>query len=375
MKLRDLRPLYTRPGPYATAYVDAGMESEDAAHEIQLRAREAYDSLQGQGAEQGDAEAVRTAIVDGPKSHGRYGLAVFATNGEVVRADILPQRPADSWATWARLPHVMPALVARGEQVPHVLVLVDRIGADLAAFPDRPTDPHRDNPQNEEQLTGSDHPINKVRGGGMAHARYQRRAENTWDANADAVAGEVVELAEQMHAQVVLVAGDVRAVGLLQERLPERWRTRVRVLDTGGRAGGVDPELLEEARRAAVAEQAAVERQAVEQRFTERAGRADGTAVEGFAPTVHALREGRVDTLLLSDRPHSEEQLWIGPEPEQLALFPEDLRTIGVPEPESVRADSAMARALAGTAAELLVVTSEDDTEPAEGVGALLRYG
>jgi len=69
--------------------------------------------------------------------------------------------------------------------------------------------------------------------------------------------------------------------------------------------------------------------------------------------------------------------VWIGPEPTHLALDAEELRAMGVAEPQQVRADAAIVRALAGTGASLVLV-DPGQVDPAEldgsGIGAVLRY-
>ncbi|HEX8761587.1 MAG TPA: hypothetical protein VF734_16810, partial [Pseudonocardiaceae bacterium] len=62
-------------------------------------------------------------------------------------------------------------------------------------------------------------------------------------------------------------------------------------------------------------------------------------AVTGLAPVIRALQLSQVRTLLLVDDPSSELQIWIGPEPMQLALTENDLRGIGSPVLGQVHAD------------------------------------
>ncbi|MFF4649277.1 Vms1/Ankzf1 family peptidyl-tRNA hydrolase [Streptomyces sp. NPDC001380] len=374
MRLTDLRPLYERPGPWASVYADIGGDVEDVRAAIQLRARSAREQLLEQGADARTAQAVHDFIIDRPSPPGRRGLAVFAAGGEVVHSELLPEGPTDTTADWAPLPHVMPLLVQRGARIPHMVVAVDRAGADISVW--------TADPEGHEVLAGgrevegSTDPITKVHPGGpggWSQARFQRRAENTWDRNARAVAAEVAEVADRFGVELIMAAGDVRARRLLQEHLPQRWQEPLVDLETGGRAVGISPEHLDAARRAALAEYAARRRRASADRLSQELGRR-ALAVQGVGPVVNALSEGKVLTVLLEDHPESDTQLWIGPEPGQLALFSDDARLMGVDTPEHDRADAAMARALAATAADLVVLEGGEGPRPVDGIAALLRH-
>ncbi|MFH9125743.1 hypothetical protein [Streptomyces globisporus] len=112
---------------------------------------------------------------------------------------------------------------------------------------------------------------------------------------------------------------------------------------------------------------------------------------------VDAAREHRIDTLLLRPGgPDTHRQVWAGPKPEQLALRRTDARSLGEPEPFTVRADDALLRSATLTGADAIVVGGaaaaydrdpEQDleadnrtgsepisAEPVGGLGALLRW-
>jgi hypothetical protein len=70
--------------------------------------------------------------------------------------------------------------------------------------------------------------------GGWSQPRYQRRAEDSWQHNAMAVADAVTQATRDLHAGLLLVAGDVRAVQLLRDHLPPETRRQVTLRSVPG---------------------------------------------------------------------------------------------------------------------------------------------
>ncbi|HEX8631315.1 MAG TPA: peptide chain release factor 1, partial [Catenuloplanes sp.] len=171
MDLSFLRPLFDRPGPWVSAYLDASRDSENAAHEVDLRWRALRERLTAQGADDATVQAVERAIREHPTQPGRFGLAVFATAGEAVLVEPLSAPPAADEASYGPLPHAMPLVAQRGEEVPYVRVLADRTGADLEGLA-------VGGAPRQRAVTGSEtFPLRKVHPGGWSHRRYQMAAE------------------------------------------------------------------------------------------------------------------------------------------------------------------------------------------------------
>lgn len=78
--------------------------------------------------------------------------------------------------------------------------------------------------------------------------------------------------------------------------------------------------------------------------------------------------------MLIVDDPSATGELWIGPEPTEIATDPRQLSAMSVTDPAKVRADAALVRALVGTDAELTVLGPDEAPELTDGVGAVLRY-
>lgn len=371
MELAFLRPIFARPGPWTSVYLDVSRNTEGAVDEVELRWRATRAELAHGGADGLTLDAVEAALPLGPgpvpgvvPGAGR-GLAVFAADGEVALAVPLPQPPPRDLGLVGPLPHLLPALVQLGEPVPWLRVVVDRTGADLVMSRGwRP-------PRTEQVQGGHEYPLHKAAPGGWSQPRYQRAAETTWERNATEVASAVADAAASVDAQVLVLAGDVRARQLLMEHLPVRWRPLVVQAESGSRAPGAAVEPLEEATASAAGEVA--RRRVASVLDGWQAGRGSGRSRAGLAPVVAAARWGQLETLLL-DPAGVDELVWVGPEPTDIAVEPGELNGGRAGPVQAERADAALIRAAAGTGADLMLV----DGDPARlggGVGAVLRYG
>ncbi|WP_433292791.1 Vms1/Ankzf1 family peptidyl-tRNA hydrolase [Actinoplanes sp. CA-030573] len=357
MELSELRPLFAGPGPWASVYLDATRAEENAAHQIDLRWRALADRLATDGADPATVDAIGTAIHEHPYRPGRYGLAIFAAGGNVALAEPLPAPPPADLAVWEPLPHLMPMIAQRGEEIPYVRVAAGHAGGDVSAI-DADGVPRR-----REVAGGETFPLRKVHAGGWSHLRYLHAVEETWKRNAGDVAAAAAELAGRIGAEVILVAGDPHEVPLVVERLPARWRERV---VTANLTGG--SEHLDDVTVQAIAEVADQHARAAIERYGE------GPAAGGLSDVVTRLQRGQADTVLLIDDPSSTDRLWIGLDDFSLvAAEPDLLRQSGVEDPVEVRADAALLRAIAGTGADLVLV-APGEAELPHGIGAILRY-
>ena len=360
MDLSFLRPLFSRPGPWASVYLDATRAEENAAHQIELRWRALREQLTGDGADEATVAAVERAVFDHPARSGRYGLAVLASGGEVALVEPLPAPPPADEASWSPAPHAMPLVAMRGAEVPYVRVVVGHTGGEVTGLDAGGAPRHR-------QVRGAaTYPIRKVQAGGWSQLRYQKAAEETWKRNAGDVATAVAELAAEVGAEVIVVAGDPRSVPDVAALLPKRWQSRVVTTDVG------DSEHLDDVTLQAVAEAADKHvRDAIDRYATQRG---EGSGSGGLADVVTRLQRGQADTVLLVDDPSSTDRLWIGADDPSLVATDADLlRQSGVEQPIQVRADAALLRAIAGTGAELVLVAPGEADLP-HGIGAILRY-
>src|SRR5438067_561092 len=88
--------------------------------------------------------------------------------------------------------------------VPHLVVLVDRAGADVVAFSRRAA-AHGAGGATVTTVgeeSGSDPNLRKSNPGGWSQRRYQNRAENLWEQNAKSVADQVASLVDETGARL-----------------------------------------------------------------------------------------------------------------------------------------------------------------------------
>ncbi|HEX6501032.1 MAG TPA: Vms1/Ankzf1 family peptidyl-tRNA hydrolase [Micromonosporaceae bacterium] len=375
MNLSMLRPLYARPGPWASVYLDASYDTEDAAKARELRWQGLRQELAEAGADERTLAALDAEVAT-QRGVGRYGLALFASDGEVALVESLPDPPARQEAVWSRLPAVRPLLATVGEQVRWVRVLADRTGADLVAEAGG-------RPMRAEVEGSEEFPIRKVAPGGWSNPRYQRAAQVSWERNAVEIAEAVRVMADRTGADVVVVAGDVRERQLLMDHLPAAVRPLVVETEAGSRAAGAATEPLDEAVDRAVASRIDERRAEVRDRFLR--GFAHGLATAGRDRVLGALRRSQVDTLLMAAPGGADGTpvpgtdgvdgtVWMDPgDTSKVAANHAELESLGVDRSEPVPAAEALIAAAAATDADL-VVFDPQELDMDDGVGAVLRY-
>jgi hypothetical protein len=368
----DLSELVSGTGPFLTVVMNTEAEVENAAQRSDKRWR----TLRSDLAEIRHVPEPVLAAVDPliPDAHlSGDGLLVVADASGVrhVEHGAVPG-PRDE-ASWEPLPRLTRALSWRQASVPFVLALADRTGADLFGFRHGP----EAHPDLERDIEGDDFPIRKVKPGGWSQRRYQRRAENTWEENAEDVAQAIARLAARIEARLVMLAGDVRAVGLIQDSWPGEFEVPVEVVQGDrphGRAGRGRPgRLIPDEAQAVIDRVVEADTRAFLDRFRQERGQRD-LAADGAATTIGALAAAQVAVLLLrEDAEREDTPAWIGPEAIEIAGSHEDLAELGIEPAVEVRRIDALIRAAIGTSAGIRLVPA--DAELTDGIGALLRWG
>lgn len=367
----DLAPLFEDGRPSATVYLTTEAGIANAAQRSEQRWRVVRGELAGAGCP-APALAAIDSLVAGAHLEGEC-LAVVANEDGLVYVAHEPEVPRRDIGRWDTLPSIVPLLEWRQHAVAHVVVLADRTGADLVAV-----GPDLDGLH--EHAGGATGPVAKSKPGGWSQRRYQERAQGTWERNAADVAEELARLVQRVEARLVVAAGDVRAVALLQEALPPEVAERLHLVD-GGSAGGSSDDISDAATRL-VADAAARETVTALEAWRAGLGRPlhgpAGTpvggirAVDGPPDTLAALRAAQVATLLVHDDPEDSRRAWWGPEPAHAALSAGELAGLGVDRPVPARLVDVAVRAGLLSGAGVRVVPGAGG--PSGGLGAILRW-
>ncbi|HEV7213017.1 MAG TPA: Vms1/Ankzf1 family peptidyl-tRNA hydrolase [Blastococcus sp.] len=361
-----IRTLFEAPGPWASVYLGlSGRDARGVPVDRAVRRHALSDALTHQGAPADVTAALDDAAEREPP--GPAVLAAFAPEAGPVRLFRVAGLETPDVAEVGPLPRVLPLLGWLQEHPPHVVVVTDRTGADVEAA------------ANGTELgcwtvVGPDDEIERNAPGGWAQGRYQHRAEDSWRHNAASVAEAVVSAVRESGARLVVVAGDVRAVQLLEERLPAGVRRQVALLHLGG-GRSPDGSQRDRAERVDALTRAFVagESDALLRRFDEERA-PGGVGVDGVPATLEAISRGDVEDLLLVPPALEGRTAWFGPRASDV-LLEENGQPPGWDGP-AVRAPLAdvVVRAVLGTGGEVRLVPHGLPTGPAEGMGAFCRY-
>lgn len=145
-----------------------------------------------------------------------------------------------------------------------------------------------------EIVEGETDTIHRGHPGGWSQLRFQQRAENTWEENADDVADAARDLAQRVHARLIAIAGPARARSMVTDAVRDRVRPeqcRVEPIEAD------DVDGIADAVTRLTADVAATD--SVE--LIDAAKESMATADNFDGDIIAALAAGRVETLLVHD--------------------------------------------------------------------------
>lgn len=352
--------LFTTPGPVVSVCLTIESSLPHAADRVALQWKNLRDRLAHDGAPDSALSAV-DPLIEGSFSAGET-LVAFADQTGLLYTAHLPEPPANDCASVGALPDLAPLLAATQALLPHLVVVIDRLGAELiSVLPDKA----------DVRCTVEGEAFHGTRSapGGWSQRRFQQRAENRWEANSREVADAVTRIVDTTPVRLVIVSGDVRAVQFLREHLPPR------VTDLLTEVQGDYSSLDEPLHRSTqvVADLAAADTTAVLADYCQEQHER-GLSVVGAAATLAALHAGQVDTLLLDPTAATGRTAWFGPGQAQVADTLERLHTAGVTHPRCAPLTDVAIRAAAGTAAAVRIMPAGTHELAPSGIAALLRY-
>jgi hypothetical protein len=295
--MTSLSDLYRLQEPFASVVVRTPSSVSDAAHRLEIRWKNARRDLESAGASEQLLARFDGLAAQIDHGHRGGGIAAVITADDEPLVEMLGDDPNKNTARLATIPTLTPFLASRQAALPHVVAFVDRTGADLAAVSAGSIE---DYVIVEGELTH----IHRGQQGGWSQRRYQQRAENRWESNANEVADALGDLVRKVGARLVCVSGDVRAVGFLYDHLSADLKPLVSILQEG------DSEAVWDAADRSVAELVEEDSRALVASVADR--RPHRTATTNVSDVLRALGEGRVQTLIVHDDGAEQDDAWSG---------------------------------------------------------------
>ncbi len=349
MHAERFRGLVDATGPFVSIYFDDSHDTQDAAAQLDARLRDVRKHLEEQAVDAAVIESIETAVRSARPPVGRSGRGVIAAGATIVLDEHLIRPPASTVLRVSELPYLVPVIEHGMLHTSYLLAAVDHTGADISL--------HSAGAAGTESVQGT------------GHGGPQGRVEEAVRRNIREVADRLTHLCDETGAGIVFITGEADARAELVAELPERVAAKAVALQGGGRTAGTDEaevhhEIGQEflKRRLAAIDAAA-------QRFA--AGHGAGLAVDGLADVTAALRDGAVDTLIIGDLGDAA----VVADHDQLTVIGPDADTVsalgGSPD-RVLRADEALPLLAVATGAA--VVRTDERMNPADGIGAVLRY-
>lgn len=266
-------------------YLPTKSDVADASDRYEIEVKNCLAKLGVLGATDSMLATVERALVASDHSDGS-ALAMVATDEEVLLSYSMFRPVAELFVSLEHTPALLPLLEATQADVPHIAVLLDRVGADIWYRADLGAAIETTSVEGEDRNIHRSHP------GGWSQRRFQQIAENSWEANAKRVVGELLD--ESPGVELVVAAGDVRAIGFFADHLPGYLGELITV--DGSRTA--DHEAFLDNADVAVLSVAA--ERLVDALKESRNALGEGRAVEG-RDVLELLGQGRIDHLLVVD--------------------------------------------------------------------------
>ncbi len=301
-QLSDVRERYGRQGPHATIIVPLSRPG-DVSDDRSTRWNATRADLRRHGADAATIDRLERVVASLPP-RGLHAL-VTADGADAAScwlSDTNHHIKSSTVTVVDELPMLLPVITELRDVEPIVGAIVDRIGAEVFVI-DRVDSTHA------VTVEGDDEFVHRGAPGGWSQPRFQRRAELTWDRNADIDAAELASQADNAGASLIVITGDERASLFVEQHLASFGRFTVHRVQAGGRHEPSTPERLH--RAASDLAQDARNRRIEHSvdRLREELGQRD-RAVSGLVNTGRALGEHRVGVLFLDsesnlDRSHA----------------------------------------------------------------------
>jgi peptide chain release factor subunit 1 len=307
-----------------------------------------------------DFERIARWFDDDFSRDGAHGLAIFTASLDNFWSTLSLPGPVADGVKIGREFHLAPLVPLVGRTDGTIIAVVGREQGQLFRLEAGRLQPIADH--FEEQPGRHDQ-------GGWSQARYARHIEKLVQEHLKGVAEELDRSRKRMHApKVVLVCPEETRAEFTNTLSKEARDSLVGWTHAEAHAGPT--ELLETVKPVLERAQAEDERETIE-RWREEAGR-NGRAASGWAQTLEAASDGRVEVLLFQEG--SDRSAFRCPACGRAAISGGSCPLDGTQmEAYDAGLDLAVHQTLAHGGA-LWAIRHHEDLAPVEGIGALLRY-
>lgn len=239
MHLNTLRDIYATDGPFVTVHVEVGRTSENGQQQIDARCTNIRHDLEHAGVEPALIDDIEGRVRESNDLPGDNRRTIVAGPDRVLLDETRVAATSTPESTVVGpLPDLAGWIDQAANEVPFLLVLADREGADLELHVAT-----RQPAAEQTEVNGDTLHLHKVNQGDIAQKHYQRRSENVWRRNAREVADAVRTLCREHAPELVVLSGDVRARGEIAGAL-DNLGVPVEQVESGGRADGASEEAL-----------------------------------------------------------------------------------------------------------------------------------
>ncbi|MFC3298323.1 hypothetical protein FJV46_02680 [Arthrobacter agilis] len=370
--LKDHAHLFERPGPWTTIYVDGSTGTVDGLASDEILPRSIAQEMKAADAPPGDIEAAVTALARTakglPDPVTRYLLVNDGTavvdeflSGDLVGLTVTATGP---------IPDLTPLVRHSPEDFAYLVAEVGHHGGEIYLQYADGDEQHITSGAPASDIEGDTMHTRKLGSGGWSQRNRQQHAEKVWKMNSREVASEIDRIAAEHDAQLIVVAGDIRARQLVADEVSQESAAKLGIIESNTRADGADEEMFNEQVQALVARTMAERQQTLLARLAEKEGQGTRTSAVGRGAVVTALQQAQVESLLL------EATAWDGETLLALDAAPwvaaSETETAGAVVLGEVPAVAALLRAAALTDAEATIYPSGALQE--RPIAALLRW-
>lgn len=370
--LKDHAQLFELPGPWTTIYVEGSTGTVDGLANDDILPRSIAQKLQDAGAPEEDVTAAMTAF--GMTAKGlpdpvtRY---VLVNNGEVVINEFLPGGLVGLAVTvTGPVPDLTPLVRHAPEDFAYIVAEVGHHGGEVYLRYANGDEAHPRAGGPDAVIEGDTDHTRKLPGGGWGHRRMQGHAEKVWKMNAGEVASEIDRISAEHRAQLIILAGDIRARQLVADEVSPESRAKLAVIDANSRAAGAEEEPFLEEVQLLVARTMADRQHALLESLSEKEGQGTRTSAVGRGPVIAALQQAQVESLLLESTAWEDETLLALDSAPWVATS--EAETAGAGVLGEVPAVAALLRAAALTDAQVTMYPS--GALEGKPIAALLRW-